>query len=53
MVTKNQKPLADTQKIKGKESKHSTKESHHTQGKRAREGAENYKTSQKTFNKLQ
>ena len=35
MVTTNQKPLLDTQKIKRKESKHNTKKVTISQGKRA------------------
>lgn len=36
MVTTDQKPVKDTQKIKRRESSHNTKESQHAQGKGAR-----------------
>ena len=43
MVTTRQKPIANPQKINRKECKHTTKESHQTFGKRAREKERNYR----------
>lgn len=51
MVTTNQKPVTDTQKIKRKEFNHNTKGNHHIQGKRARKDRRTTTKSPKTFNK--
>lgn len=54
MVTTNEKSEIKTQKIKRKECKHNTRESHQSQEKRAKEeGTEkNYNNNQKTINKM-
>ena len=52
MVTTRQKPIANPQKINRKECKHTTKESHQTFGKRAREKERNYRDNQKRLNKM-
>ena len=47
MVTINQKPITDTEKIKRKEYKHNTKESHQIKRKEdKRRRTENYKNNQ-------
>ena len=55
MVATKQKSMIDAQKIKRKESKHSTMEDHHSQRKTAREkgqGNRELQKSQKTINKM-
>lgn len=47
MVTTNQKLIIDTEKVKGKESKHNIKERHLTTDKRARERERNTEKPQK------
>ena len=50
MVTKNQKPITNTQKIKRKESKHITKESH--KGREQEKKKEEGRTIKTTRKKL-
>ena len=56
MVTTNQKPIFDTQKIKSKESKHITKQSHQCTGEENKRGRKEQKrttrNNQKTINKM-
>ena len=53
MVTTNQKPIVDTQKIKRKESKHTTTGNHQiTMEETKREINEQRTTKQKTMNKM-
>ena len=57
MVTTNQKPIVDTQKIKRKESKHTTTPKNHQitkkQSKRGGKEKRNYKTARKQLTKWQ
>ena len=46
MVTINQKPITDTEKIKRKEYKRNTKESHQIKRKEDKRRTENYKNNQ-------
>ena len=54
MVNTNQKPIVDTQKIKRKESKHTTKESHEVtkEERKSRGNREELQNSLKTMNKM-
>ena len=56
MIVTKQKPIVDTQRIKTKESKHTTIENHQTQRKRQREektATKKLQNSQKKINKMQ
>ena len=55
MVTTNQKPTIDTQKLERKKHKYTTKENHQTTGKKLKEKEKtekNYKNNQKKRNKM-
>lgn len=47
MLTRKQKPIVDTQKIKTKQSEHTTTENHQTIRRKARQKEIGLKTSQK------
>ena len=53
MVTTNQNPTTDIQKLASKEHKHATKEKNHQGRNKKKRMGKNYENNQKTINKLE